>query len=104
MFARPSPWAKSTPHVLSFLCNSRESVTVGEGEGAASLLGNRYTLNFPHILENSTGATQEDAGVPYRIHRAACIVFSVDGHLSWVNAIAVPGSHVRLVCQDRMCS
>ena len=70
--------------MLSFLCNSRESVTVGEGEGTASLLGNRYTLNFPHILENSTGATQEDAGVPYRIHRAACIVFSVDGHFSWV--------------------
>ena len=75
--------------MLSFLCNSRESVPVGEGEGDASLLGNRCTLNFPHIFENSTGATQEDSGVPYRIHRPAYIVFSVDGHLSSVNAIAV---------------
>ena len=38
MYARPWPWAKSTPHVLSFLCNLPRSVTVGEGEGDAGLL------------------------------------------------------------------
>ena len=36
-----------------FFVIARESVTVGEGEGDASLIGNRCTLNCPHILENS---------------------------------------------------
>ena len=41
------------PMCCHFFVIARESVTVGEGEGDASLIGNRCTLNCPHILENS---------------------------------------------------